>query len=173
MEKAKRLTAEWNLDSDAGNSDAFSVLDLLPDSRLSLVITDSCVVFVPSVGSPGEALSILRAKEKVQAALAELAFRKERETAKRATREVAASSPSTVDGVGASTAVAGSGRDASPEAFPANPVESELPAPREVADGLDLPSPPTRGRPRVPRVTRSVTRAMLFVRKGKRGKVAK
>jgi hypothetical protein len=43
------------------------------------MITDSCIVSVPSAGSPGEALSILRAKEKVQAALAEVANHKERE----------------------------------------------------------------------------------------------
>jgi hypothetical protein len=76
LEKAKRRTAERNLDADAGTTDSFSVLDLLPDSHLSLVISDSCIVFVPSAGSPREALSVLRAKEKVQAALAEVAIRK-------------------------------------------------------------------------------------------------
>jgi hypothetical protein len=81
LEKAKRRTAERNLDADAGTPDSFSVLDLLLDSRLSSVISDSCIVFVPSAGSPREALSVLRAKEKVQAALAEVAMRKIQETA--------------------------------------------------------------------------------------------
>jgi hypothetical protein len=88
MDKAKRLAAERNLDPVAGNDD-FSILDLYSDSRLSSDITDSCIVIVPSAGSPVEALSILRAKEKVQAALIEVANRKEREMATCAAREAA------------------------------------------------------------------------------------
>jgi hypothetical protein len=64
MEKAYRLTAEKNLDK--GND--FSILDAHSDSHLSLVVKDSCLVFSPSAGTPSEALSLVRAKEKVQAA---------------------------------------------------------------------------------------------------------
>jgi hypothetical protein len=78
LERAKRLAAEQNLDTDKGTED-FSVLDLHSDSHLSSVIADSCVVFVPSAGSPVEALSMICAKEKVQAALAHAALRKEAE----------------------------------------------------------------------------------------------
>jgi hypothetical protein len=46
---------------------------------LSLVVRDSCLVFSPTLTDPGEALSIIRAKEKVQAALAETARRLELE----------------------------------------------------------------------------------------------
>jgi hypothetical protein len=69
MDTAKRLAAERNLDTATGKED-FSVLDLYSDARLSSVITDSCVVFVLSAGLPSKALSVLRAKEQVQAALA-------------------------------------------------------------------------------------------------------
>jgi hypothetical protein len=116
MEKAKRRTAEWNLDSDAGRPDSFSVLDLLPDSRLSSVIADSCIVFVPSAGSPGEALSLIRAKEKVQAALAEVALHKEQEAALHAAREAAAAAmPAASEaGTSAAAAAAGSGGELRP-----------------------------------------------------------
>jgi hypothetical protein len=80
LERAKRLAAERNLDTGKG-TDEFSILDLHSDSHLSSVIADSCVVFVPSAGSPVEALSIIRAKEKVQAALAQAALCKESEAA--------------------------------------------------------------------------------------------
>jgi hypothetical protein len=80
LEKAKRLAADRNLDSMTG-TDEFSVLDALPDSHLSSVLSDSCIVFTPSAGSPVEALSILRAREKVQAALAATALRKDMEAA--------------------------------------------------------------------------------------------
>jgi hypothetical protein len=166
---------ERNLNSDAGNPDSFSVLDLLPDSHLSSVISDSCIVFVPSAGSPGEVLSLLRAQEKVQAALAEVAMCKEQEMAARAAREAMTSASSATNEAGISTAGAGSGREASAEPLsidPGVPV-SVQPTPREVADGLVSPSLPNRGRPRVPRVTRSVTRAMLAIRKGSQGKFVK
>jgi hypothetical protein len=73
MEKAYRLTAEKNLDK--GND--FSILDAHSDSHLSLVVKDSCLVFSPSAGTPSEALSLVRAKEKVQAALAEHSHRQQ------------------------------------------------------------------------------------------------
>jgi hypothetical protein len=78
MEKAKRLTAERNLDADSGTS--FSALDSLLNSHCACVLEDSCLIFNPSFGTPSEALDLIRAKEKAQAALAEATARKEAET---------------------------------------------------------------------------------------------
>jgi pyruvate/2-oxoglutarate dehydrogenase complex dihydrolipoamide acyltransferase (E2) component len=61
MEKAQRLAAEKNLDKERGTDHV--ILDLHSDSHLSLVIRDSCVVFNPAAGTPGEILSMIRAKE--------------------------------------------------------------------------------------------------------------
>jgi hypothetical protein len=171
MEKAKRRTAERNLDSDAGRPDSFSVLDLLPDSRLSSVIADSCIVFVPSAGSPGEALSLIRAKEKVQAALAEVALHKEQEAALHVAREAAAAAmPAASEaGTSAAAAAAGSGGEASAPEVRATPQST----PREGPNCSAIPCSRGRAQPRMPRVTRSVTRAMLAVRRGSKGKAAK
>jgi hypothetical protein len=68
MEKARRLAAEKNLDKERGTDHV--ILDLHSDFHLSLVIHDSCVVFNPAAGTPGEILSMIRAKEQLQAALA-------------------------------------------------------------------------------------------------------
>jgi hypothetical protein len=175
LEKAKRRTAERNLDSDAGRPDSFSVLDLLPESRLSSVISDSCIVFVPSAGSPGEALSLLKAKEKVQAALAEVALRKEQEAAVHAAREAAAAAMPATSEVGTSAAVAGLGGEALAAPLPGLPEVRATPqsTPREGANCSAIPSSRGRAQPRVPRVTRSVSRAMLAVRRGSKGKAAK
>jgi hypothetical protein len=79
MEKAQLLAAGKNLESvttkDVDKGTDFAILDILPDSHLSSVVKDSCIVFSPSLGSPGEALTIVRAKERVQAALAATARR--------------------------------------------------------------------------------------------------
>jgi hypothetical protein len=95
LARAQQLTAEKNLEGkttligkEKGNN--FAVLDLLPDSHLSAVVLDSCLVFNPSAGEPEEALSIIRAKEKVQAAIAETACRLAREAEAAAAAEVAA-----------------------------------------------------------------------------------
>jgi hypothetical protein len=95
LARAQQLTAEKNLEGkttligkEKGND--FAVLDLFPDSHLSAVVLDSCLVFNPSAGEPEEALSIIRAKEKVQAAIAETACRLAREAEAAAAAEVAA-----------------------------------------------------------------------------------
>jgi hypothetical protein len=106
MDKAKKMAAERNLDTAAGKED-FSVLDLYSDVRLSSMIMDSCVVFVPSAGSPSEALSVLRAKEQVQAALAEVATRLEKEKESRAAREAVPSTSAALGEAGASSAAVG------------------------------------------------------------------
>jgi hypothetical protein len=93
MAKAQRLTAEKNL--DRGND--FAILDLHSDAHLSSVVQDSCIVFVPSAGTPSEALSLIRAKEAVQAALAETRFRLDREAATKAAGEAAAAAAAQID----------------------------------------------------------------------------
>jgi hypothetical protein len=155
--------------------DSFSVLDLLPDSRLSSVISDSCIVFVPSAGSPGEALSLLRAKEKVQAALAEVALRKEQEVVVHAAREATAAAMPAASEVGTSAVVACLGGEASAILLPVLAEVRATPqsTPREGANCSAIPSSRGCAQPRVPRVTRSVTRAMLVVRRGSKGKAAK
>ncbi|KAK1698174.1 hypothetical protein QYE76_014871 [Lolium multiflorum] len=81
LEKAQQLVADKNLETvinnnkDVDKGTDFAILDILPDSHLSSVVKDSCIVFSPSMGCPGEALSVVRAKEKVQAALAATARR--------------------------------------------------------------------------------------------------
>jgi hypothetical protein len=86
MAKAQRLTTEKNLDK--GND--FAILDLHSDAHLSSVVQDSCILFVPSTGTPSVALSLIRAKEAVQAALAETRARLEREAATKAAGDAAA-----------------------------------------------------------------------------------
>ncbi|KAK1666621.1 hypothetical protein QYE76_054780 [Lolium multiflorum] len=85
LAKAQRLAAEKNLEStkDKAKGTDFSILDVLPDSHLSSVVRDSCLLFHPKTGVPGEALSLIRAKEAVQAALAETRHRLEAEAAAR------------------------------------------------------------------------------------------
>jgi UDP-N-acetylglucosamine 2-epimerase len=69
MERAKERAAERNLKK--GND--FIVLDTYSDDHLTSVVADCCVVFTQSAGTPVEALSLIRAKERVQVALASVA----------------------------------------------------------------------------------------------------
>jgi hypothetical protein len=171
LERAKRLAAERNLDTDKGTED-FSVLDLHSDSHLSSVIADSCVVFVPSAGSPVEALSMIRAKEKVQAALAQAALRKEAEAAARSAREADVLLAPVLEEVGTSslpTAAGGVPRSSSAgSGLKGGSAPTSCETPREGA----LDSPPAapgssrRGKAESTRVTRST----LAVRKGRGGK---
>jgi hypothetical protein len=88
MERAKERAAERNLEK--GND--FTVLDTYSDDHLTSVAADCCVVFTPSAGTPVEALSLIRAKERVQAALASVTRRQEiakEEEAAREAREAA------------------------------------------------------------------------------------
>jgi septal ring-binding cell division protein DamX len=84
LEKAKRLTADKNLDSGTPHSTS---LDSLPDSRLSNVLVDSCILFNPSRGSPCEILDLVRARELAQASIAAAALKKERDEHLAAARE--------------------------------------------------------------------------------------
>jgi hypothetical protein len=101
LARAQQLTAEKNLEGKTAPASAigkekgndFSVLDILSDSHLTSVVTDSCMMFVPSAREPEEALSIVRAKEKVQAAMAETARRLAREAETAAANLEAAGAP--------------------------------------------------------------------------------
>jgi hypothetical protein len=53
------------------------------------VASDCCFVFTPSAGTPAEALSLIRAKERLQGSLAAVARRQEQEAAEGAAREAA------------------------------------------------------------------------------------
>jgi hypothetical protein len=111
----------------------------------------------------------------VQAALVEVALCKEQEMAARAAREAAASASSAANEVGTSSVGASPGREASAEPLPdapEGPVSLQM-TPRKGIDCPVSPRLPGRGRPRVPRVTRSVTRAMLAIHKGSKGKAIK
>jgi hypothetical protein len=87
MEKAQRLAAEKNLDKAKGTD--HSILDLHFDSHLSLVIRDSCILFNPAAGTLGEILLMLRAKEQLQAALAEVRLAQELAAASKKEAEAA------------------------------------------------------------------------------------
>jgi hypothetical protein len=99
MEKAQQLAADKNLETAGINNKKadkgtdFAILDILPDSHLSSVVKDSCIVFSPSLGCPGEALSIIRAKEQVQAALAATARRLQLESEARKAAETTSMAP--------------------------------------------------------------------------------
>jgi hypothetical protein len=152
LERAKRLAAEQNLDTGKG-TDEFSVLDLHSDSHLSSVIADSCVVFVPSGGSPVEALSIIRAKEKVQAALAQAALYKEAEAAARSAREADVSLAPVLEEAGTSSLLAAAGGDPVPSLAGSGPEGNVAPTvcdvPREgaLASPLLCPARRAAGRP--------------------------
>jgi hypothetical protein len=85
MEKAQKLAAERNLDPATAGTDPddFSILDARSDQQIGAVLADSCILFVPSAGTPMEAISLLRAKEEAQAALARVAARQAKELAAR------------------------------------------------------------------------------------------
>jgi hypothetical protein len=92
LELAQRLAAEKNLETNKakpkGNNS--SALDILSDSHISSVVRDSCLLFHPRVGAPLEAISLIRAKEKAQEALAATRRRLDlEEEARLAAREAA------------------------------------------------------------------------------------
>jgi hypothetical protein len=83
--KAQRMTAERNLEDKCKEKGTFAEpISLLPDYHLASVILDSGMVFRPKDGEPVAALSVVRAKELVQASLAATALRLAREAAARA-----------------------------------------------------------------------------------------
>ncbi|KAK1696065.1 hypothetical protein QYE76_012762 [Lolium multiflorum] len=99
--KAQCLAAEKNLEGKCKESGTSAeVLGFLSDSHLSEVILDSGMVFRPSAGTQAEALSIIRAKEMVQAALAATTRRLELEAEAR-------SAQAQTEAMGVSVGVAG------------------------------------------------------------------
>jgi hypothetical protein len=133
MAKAQQRAAERNLEK--GNP--FTVLDPLSDSHLSHVASDSCVVFTPSAGTPIEALSLIRAKERAQAALAEAAFRKEQAELERARSAGEAEQPVLGDGEGNPPAVPPARSDLAVEAgaAPSTEMASTSTCPTQRASG--------------------------------------
>jgi hypothetical protein len=148
LEKAKLLTKTKNLDPPPSGpgTNPFAALPSLSDSHISSVITDSCIVFVPSAGTREEAITLLRAKEQVQAALAEAAAEKVRQASELAAREAV---ENTVDSPGEGGA--------------------------DLSNALDLPAEAGCGKASSPstRITRSMsrskrsTRPLLTARKGR------
>jgi hypothetical protein len=82
LQRAQERTAVKNLDS--GTSNDFAVLPGLPDSHLVTVSHDCGMAFVLEQHTVSETLSLIRAKEEAQAALALAAFRREVELARAA-----------------------------------------------------------------------------------------
>jgi hypothetical protein len=112
LEKAKRVTAEKNLDT--GTSPRLT-LSSRADSCLSKVLADSCIVFNPARGSPGEILDMIRAKELAQANLAETVEHLARVATEKAARKAAEAAESAA-------------REAATIAEPAAQGGSEVPA---------------------------------------------
>jgi hypothetical protein len=142
MEKAKKLAAEQNLDTaTAGMPDDFTILTSRADAQLGSVITDCCMVFVASEGTPTEAISLLRDKEEAQAALARVAANQAREMEARASREVSEAAAANAD-VGDAVAHAtgpGSEEELGQDSSAAGP-QGESGIQSEVANFADVPS---------------------------------
>jgi hypothetical protein len=145
MEKAQRLTAEKNLET--GND--FIILDSHSDEHIASVLLDSCVTFAPSAGTTCEALSLLRAKEKVQDALAKVAA--EKDLADQVAREAAV----------VAQELSGTAGEAAPSVPPLDVVS----VPTDSSPGLGGDPGPSRAKPR----RACAKRPALTVRKG-RGK---
>ncbi|KAM0896076.1 hypothetical protein ACQ4PT_023407 [Festuca glaucescens] len=148
LEKAKLLTKAKNLDppSSGPGTNPFAALPSLSDSHISSIIADSCIVFVPSAGSREEAISLLRAKEQVQAALAEATAEKARQASVLAAREAVEDTSNTPGEGGAD-------------------LSNALDPPAEAGIGK-ASSPPARITRSMSRSKRS-TRPLLTARKGR------
>jgi hypothetical protein len=165
MDKAQRLVAEKNLDKERGTDHV--ILDLHSDSHLSSVIRDSCVVFNPAAGTPGEILSMIRAKKQLQAALA--VVRQQQEAAAASKAEAARLAAEREAGVAAGAATPNrAGGEGSPTQEPIPAVqEREFSGPEDAGEARDLETAkgrpiPARGRPK----WACAKRPVLTVRKG-------
>jgi hypothetical protein len=171
--KAQKRMADKNLETAANKEKGtdFNPLDLLSDNHISKVVKDSCVVFCPSGGMPGEAISLLRAKERVQAALAATARRLElEELAKKA-----AECDLPDEGAGAAgnctPAATRQEGEAGDLPFLAGTGGEPVGGLGETGEGLDLAVPGLHGSGPAParKTTRRRKKSSLTVRKG-RGK---
>ena len=80
MERAERRVAARNLETPSGSFSShslFAILHELPDEHLAVVVHDVGLAFSIEVGRETEVLSLIRAKEEAQAAIAEANFRKD------------------------------------------------------------------------------------------------
>ena len=77
VERAERRAAVRNLEGPGSSSSSFAVLQDLPDSHLTTVVHDAGLAFAVEAGTESEVLSLIRAKEKAQAAIAEAIFRRD------------------------------------------------------------------------------------------------
>ena len=99
MDRAVRLIADKNASTSKPSPSTkktqkgtnldpiFAILQDLPDTNLLSIPADSCVVFPASLGSLAEALSLIRANELAQAALASSRVRVKRELNERKEKE--------------------------------------------------------------------------------------
>lgn len=146
--RAQRLTAEKNLEGKAGNNitkdkgNDFAILDLLSDAHLSSVVRDSCLVFSPKAGDQGVALSIIRAKEKVQVALAETSRRLELEAKVAAAAKAAAEEAPRVE------LAAGVASPPAASNLPGEGAPESAPKAHALTAGVGNESAPPRSRPR-------------------------
>jgi hypothetical protein len=168
LEKAQRLTAEKNLEKNLDKAkgkakgNPFSVLDVISDPMLSTVAEDSCLLFHPKAGSPAEALSLIRAKEEAQAALAATSRRLElEEEARRRAEPREAPSSAVAQEAGTSASPNRQGLQAPGEGpGSGEPTGEGGSAERAQAEAAT----PSRGRPR--RKCAKTGRPLLNVRKG-------
>jgi hypothetical protein len=158
------LVAEKSLDKERGMDHV--ILDLHSDSHLSSVIRDSYVVFNPAADTPGEILSMIRAKEQLQAALANIRQQQEAAAACKAAR--LAAEREVGEAAGAATPnPAGSEGLPTQEPIPAV-QEREFSGPEDAGEVRELETAkgrpiPARGRPK----WACANRPVLTVRKGK------
>jgi hypothetical protein len=106
MERAQERTASKNLEgnpkppSSLPSLEQFSVLPALSDSHLEVVAHDSGLAFSVESGTPAETLSLIRAKEEAQAALAHAAFCRDRALAEMAEASLVAPTAALSEGLG-------------------------------------------------------------------------
>ena len=116
VEKAQRRAAARNLET--GNpSSSFAILQDLPDSHLAAVVHDVGLAFAIEKGTDSEILSLVRAKEAAQAAIAEATFRRDLAAAAQATAG-SSSEPDRVEGSTLSETPGAAGPSAAPSAPP-------------------------------------------------------
>jgi hypothetical protein len=136
MEKARRLAAEKNLDMERGTDHVILVLH--SDFHLSSIIRDSCVVFNPAVGTPGEILSMIRAKEQLQAALAVVRQQQEAAAASKAEAARLAAEREAGEAIGAATPDLAGG-EGSPTQEPNSAIQERvLSRPEDAGEAGDL-----------------------------------
>ena len=116
VEKAQRRAAARNLETGTLPS-SFAILQDLPDFHLAAVVHDVGLAFAIEKGTDSEILSLVRAKEAAQAAIAEATFRRDLAAAAQATAG-SSSEPDRVEGSTLSETPGAAGPSAAPSAPP-------------------------------------------------------